>query len=282
MLQLTANLGDMFSIAAVASDSLKLTKPGRTPTLDMLGEIAKLGIDPHMMVVHGTILQKRGQLEEASKLFEKAMEMSGPIRSNEFIDFTLSGRIVQPWAAYGALKGDMGDHEAARKSLEIGALEYENAEALKVLAQGVGMSKDWGKFVEYMTKLAMTGDAQACFQLGSFYLKQFYQETEKGASRGILTHLASLLRLKDPGPRSLAIEWFRLAAEYGHSRGALLAAGLLREDQNFKEGVLYLDTAEEDKSCSKSAQSMRDCFLNPDVSIDLRSELPTKTYNAAA
>lgn len=280
MLMVSADLGSIFAVVALASDYLKLTTPGRSLALVHLEAYAKQQNDPQTMVAHGIVLRKRGQQEEAMKFFEKAMEMTEPAPSNPFIDFTLSGRIVQPWAAYGSLKGDMGDKEAARKALEIGALVYENVGAIKLFAQNLGSSEDRGKYVEYMTKLAMLGDEKACFQLGSFYLKQFYEETKNGASKGIFHRLASLLRLEDLGPRSLAIEWFRIAAEYGHSRSALLAAGLLREDQKFKEGVLYLDTAEQDQSCSESARSMRDCFLNLDVSIDLESELPTETYVA--
>lgn len=278
MVHRTCELGVPSSINFVATGSLKLTTPKRTEVLDKLEVNANRGDDPQAMVIHGTILQKRGQLKEASELFEKAMEISEPVPSMFIKEFTLHGRVVQPWAAYGAIKGNMGDQKAARKALEIGAQEYENVQALKLLGQSAGFSKDWDKYLECITKVAMTGDAEACFYLGSFYLKQHYEESKENASKGMLTRLASFLRLADQGPRSLALEWFRVAAEYGHPRSALIAAGLLREDRKFKEGVLYLDTAQQDKSCSESAKSMRYCFLDRDATIDLQSELPTKTY----
>lgn len=282
MINATAELGVPFSVIALASESLKLTTPGKTQALDMLEELAKMETHPQAMVVHGAVLQKRGKLKEALKFFEKAMEITEPIPSNAFVDFSLAGRIPHPWAAYGALKGQMQERDAAFKALETGAHEYESIEALWLIAQGAGQSKYWDKYVDYMTKLGMSGDPLASFQLGVFYLKQFYDETKRGAHPGVLTRLASFLGLTDSGLRPLAMEWLRIAAHYGHPRSALLIAGLLREDQKLKEGARYLDVAEKHKSCSESAKRMRDCFLDRDAVINLESELPKKAYDVTS
>ncbi|KAK2755783.1 hypothetical protein FQN54_005933 [Arachnomyces sp. PD_36] len=278
MLTQAAKLGDPLAVPAMSTEALKLANPRTTATLASLEKLAKSEHDARSMVMHGLILQKRGQMEEASALFKRAMELSYPIKSNTFLEHTMGGRIPQPWAAYGSIRGVMGDNEAAEKATEIGALEYENIDALGLLAYGAGVKKDWDKYVEYTTKIAMHRDIEAAFHLGVFYLKQFYEEEKANVPQGLLSRLSTFLRLSDLGKRSLALEWFRFAAEAEHPRAALLVAALLREDRQFKEGALFLGIAEQDPDCFETARKLRDCYLDRGTVIDIKAELPTGTY----
>ena len=273
---LTARADVPVAVCIIAIESLTLATPNRTKTLDKLESLAKKGDNPQVMVLHGLILQKRGQKEEALEWFERAYSISKPKPEKPFLDFTLGGVISPPWAVYGSLKGSMGDKETAQKALEIGALEYGSPEALGLIAKGAKMSKDWDKFIKYTTIVAMSGNPDACFQLGTYYIKQFIGKFDGGQEKpkGLFTRLASFLLPPDTREsRLLGMEWLRIAAAYGDTRSSVVLAILLREDGNYRDGYQYLRAAEGDERLSAMATELRSLYRDKEAVFDVEQFL---------
>jgi TPR repeat protein len=218
------------------------------------------------------VLQKRGHDDEALGFLEKAVAISQPKQLSPQLEFTMGGNVPYPWAKYGVSKGSTGDQETARRMLEIGALEYGNANAMRVLAGNAKISKDWEKFLKYITLSAMNSDPGACSELGFYYIEQFLQSGGKQEKpKGLFNRFVSDLLPVDFGgfqPRHIGMEWLRIASSYGENKSRLLLAILLREDGNYREGAAWLDEVE-DKEFPVVAKQMRRIYTDKDAVFDL-------------
>ncbi|PGH04149.1 hypothetical protein GX51_03656 [Blastomyces parvus] len=235
------------------------------------------------MVLYGRILHERyGRTEEALALWMKAMEISNPSRISLGSDsdedpYSVLG-IPQAWEMYAAVKISLGDIEGSRAAVEAGASQLDHPVAYQYLARIVGNEGQLEKYEEFMIKAAMDSNAEACHELGSFYLELHYS----GKGRDKSTKPS---RDKDPSPKDLvarkytnyelrqrAMDWFEIASTGGWGPSALILSCLLREEGNAHKGLRYLEIADDDEKSASKAKDIRHIYLHKTFELDVEKE----------
>ncbi|KAG5292622.1 hypothetical protein I7I48_04766 [Histoplasma ohiense] len=234
------------------------------------------------MVLYGRILHERyRRTEEALTLWKKAMEISIPHQTHagetDEDPYSVLG-IPQAWEMYAAVKSSQGDSEGSRAAVEAGAFLLDHPVAFQYLAKIVGNEGQLDKYEEYMTKAAMDCNAEACHDLGSFYLELHY--SGKGRDKSFTSS-----RGQDASPKDLvsgqytnselrqkAIDWFEIASTGGWGPSALIMACLLREEGNAHKGLRYLKIAEDDEKSASKAKDIRHIYLGKSFELNIERE----------
>ncbi|PGH29320.1 hypothetical protein GX50_07929 [[Emmonsia] crescens] len=253
----------------------------RTVLMDYLEEFAQRHL-LDAMVLYGRILHERHhRTGEALTLWRKAMEISVPLQAHagetDEDPYSVLG-IPQAWEMYAAVKAVEQDDEGRRAAVETGAFLLDHPVAFGYLAKIVGMEGQLDKYEEYMTKAAMDCDAEACHDLGRFYLELHY--SGKGRAKS-----PKLSKSQDASPKDLvagkytnyelrqkAIDWFEIASTGGWGPSALIMACLLREDGYAHKGLHYLNIAEDDEKSASKAKEIRHIYLGNTFELNIENE----------
>ncbi|KKZ60003.1 hypothetical protein EMCG_00845 [[Emmonsia] crescens] len=253
----------------------------RTVLMDYLEEFAQRHL-LDAMVLYGRILHERHhRTGEALTLWRKAMEISVPLQAHagetDEDPYSVLG-IPQAWEMYAAVKAVEQDDEGRRAAVETGAFLLDHPVAFGYLAKIVGMEGQLDKYEEYMTKAAMDCDAEACHDLGRFYLELHY--SGKGRAKS-----PKLSKSQDASPKDLvagkytnyelrqkAIDWLEIASTGGWGPSALIMACLLREDGYAHKGLHYLNIAEDDEKSASKAKEIRHIYLGNTFELNIENE----------
>lgn len=244
--------------------------------LKNLRTIAEEGKIPQAMVLRGKELEQKGHYEQAAGWYEKAMAASKPV-SDGSIDIFLRSKVPQPWEAYSSIKEMLGEHDEAKRAINIGVEKYETLSAYRQALPDVLDSGDFGKYETFLTKCAMAGDALSCHQLGNLYLTIYLARVASKGNNSKTSVDAQDLKFADKYPtpelRELAVEWYRIAAAAGQGKSALVLAGLFRQENKLDMGMEYLDLASQDPQCKKALVSLRKRWHDTEAKIDIRKDL---------
>ncbi|EQL35603.1 hypothetical protein BDFG_02808 [Blastomyces dermatitidis ATCC 26199] len=242
------------------------------------------------MVLYGRILHERyGRTEEALTLWTKAMEISVPNQTQVgHIDedpYSVLG-IPQAWEMYAAVKISQGDIQGSFEAVVAGASLLDHPVAYQYLAKMVGNEGHLDRYEEYMTKAAMDCNAEACHDLGSFYLELHYSGKRRDKppkpSGDKDTSPKDLVARKYTNDqlRQLAMDWFEVASTSGWGPSALIMSCLLREEGNAHKGLRYLEIAENDEKSASKAKEIRHIYLGKtfELNIEKEREIFTKQF----
>ncbi|PGH02497.1 hypothetical protein AJ79_07610 [Helicocarpus griseus UAMH5409] len=279
-----AEAKDPIALIYVLSRQINSGNLKSTVLIDHLAEVAQRQFYD-AMVLYGRVLhEKYNRTDEALLLWKKAMDTAEYIprgKSGRFYTNQFNLTISHAWEMYASVKAEQGDTKSALEAVKDGAFNLGDPEAFKILAKSVGSEGRLDEYEDYMTKAAMAADAEACHDLGSFYLELYYHGKYRGKAPSkrngesrkdqfckrytINRHL----RLK-------AMDWLDVACEGGWGPSALLMAALVREDGELDEGDGYLKVAEEDKKTAKRAKHMRPIYKDLGFQIFIDRELLDK------
>ncbi|ODH52933.1 hypothetical protein GX48_00801 [Paracoccidioides brasiliensis] len=259
----------------------------RTVLIDYLEYFAQRHL-VDAMVLYGQILHERhNRTEEALVLFTAAMEISVPTaRETDSLDqdlYSVLG-IPQAWEMYASVKATTGDKQGIREAVEMGAFKLDHPTAFKFLAKIVAEEGHLDKYEEYMTKAAMDCDAEACHELGSFYLELYYdgkgRDKPPGPSKGQDVCPKDLVARKYTNRELLqnAIDWLEIASTGGWGPSALIMATLLREEEKPHKGLRYLKIAEEDENSASRAKEVRLIYLDKTFKLNIEQEILSKQF----
>ncbi|KLJ08285.1 hypothetical protein EMPG_16285 [Blastomyces silverae] len=242
------------------------------------------------MVLYGRILHERyGRTEEALALWRKAMQISVPNQAHaghtDEDPYSVLG-IPQAWEMYAAVKISQGDIQGSSEAVAAGAFLLDHPVAYQYLARMVGNKGQLDHYEEYMTKAAMDYNAEACHELGSFYLDLHYSGKRRDKS-------PKPSRDKDTSPKDLvarkytndelrqtAMDWFEIASTGGWGPSALIMSCLLREEGKAHKGLRYLEIAENDEKSAFKAKEIRHIYLGKtfELNIEKEREIFTKPF----
>ncbi|EEH21255.1 hypothetical protein PABG_03486 [Paracoccidioides brasiliensis Pb03] len=259
----------------------------RTVLIDYLEYFAQRHL-VDAMVLYGQILHERhNRTEEALVLFTAAMEISVPTaRETDSLDedlYSVLG-IPQAWEMYASVKATTGDKQGIREAVEMGAFKLDHPTAFKFLAKIIAEEGHLDKYEEYMTKAAMDCDAEACHELGSFYLELYYdgkgRDNPPGPSKGQDVCPKDLVARKYTNRELLqnAIDWLEIASTGGWGPSALIMATLLREAEKPHKGLRYLKIAEEDENSASRAKEVRLIYLDKTFKLNIEQEILSKQF----
>ncbi|KAK2790098.1 hypothetical protein FQN51_002524 [Onygenales sp. PD_10] len=241
------------------------------------------------MVLHGMILQLKGQFQEAGDLYHEALVRIG--NSNTYRDQTYPNpfnlaKVPQAWEMYVALKCEMGDITAALDVLWHYALKLEHPAAFRLLATLAKQHKNLplADYEHYLIRAAMAADPIACCLLGQFYVEG-HIENVKNANGSPNSYFR-------PPPKSpeerfyrkyphnelldKAIDWYEIAINCGYKWAALPMAWIFREQGDLSEGMKYLDIAEKVEQCAHEAQQFRKVFDNWELEVPFNEYIVNK------
>ncbi|EFR03431.1 hypothetical protein MGYG_06428 [Nannizzia gypsea CBS 118893] len=227
--------------------------------------------DPLQVVINGQTLLDNGHLEHAAQRFKQAMDLSKPVEAPHSFDALFPTKVRHPWDAYGSLMATLGKHEEAKEAYTIGATVYDHPRAYKLLLSETLKSGDFVKYEEYLTKVAMGNDVAACYQLGNLYLTLHLMHGGRGEGEPAQNKDEMLLmsRYGKDDSQQLAAEWYEIAVAGGHTRAALVMAGLLRQLNKKEEGLKYLQIAEKSSDYSELAAKLRGSWHDAQFTVDL-------------
>ncbi|KAF2875056.1 hypothetical protein BDV95DRAFT_603829 [Massariosphaeria phaeospora] len=168
------------------------------------------------LTLQGQFLERKGQVEQARALYEKALEKCD---TKHELDEWETPRLA-PWNALGFLTMDNKDQKAqAKAAFEKGALEADDPVSYFHLASFEDpMSANW---LKYMTKAAASGDLEAMFRLACFYTKMAAEKDSVPRYGRVATMVAWLTLKGEARYFRHAQEWFMIAAYSGHKPSML-------------------------------------------------------------
>ncbi|KAF3483509.1 uncharacterized protein GIQ15_02833 [Arthroderma uncinatum] len=228
--------------------------------------------EPLQAVIIGQGLLDKGDLENAARRFKQAMDISKPVDKPESFDALFPTSVQQPWEAYGSVMQSLGQQDAAKEAYSVGATQYDNSRAYKLLLQDILQSGDLVKYEEYLTKVAMGNDIPACYQLGNLYLTLYLMKSDSKESKPGGDKEETLLesRYTKDESQKLAIEWYEIAVAGGHAQAALVMAGLLRQQNKREQGLRYLQIAEANPNYSERAAGLRGSWQDEQFTFDIK------------
>ncbi|OAX80084.1 hypothetical protein ACJ72_05587 [Emergomyces africanus] len=279
-----------FAVLYIVNQQFKTGTPlKRTVLMDYLEEFAQRHL-LDAMVLYGRILHERhGRTEEALTIWQKAMEISVPHQAHagetDEDPYSVLG-IPQAWEMYAAVTGVKGDSEGTRAAVATGAFLLDHPVAFQYLAKIVGNEGQLDKYEEYMTKAAMDCNAEACHDLGSFYLELHYdgkgRDKSPKPSKGEDVSPKDLIAAKYTNSelRHKSMDWLEIASAGGWGPSALIMACLLREEGNAHKGLHYLNIAENDEKSASKAKDIRHIYLGKsfELNIEREREIFTKQF----
>lgn len=241
MLSFTSKLNEPTAAYYLACELLRHSRilNSASPALTHLRNIALLGKDPRAMILHGEVLERRGEKGGALRMYQKAMDITGPSNSKGE-DLSMNGLIPSVWIAYGTLAAEMGNLKAARSALEKGAFEFDEPSAYYEVAERFTENKNSEEYRDYMMKAAQSGYHDASLRLGKYYIRRSIKLRIKSEKKG--DNRVDCQRHN----RDMAFEWLDVAANAGVGEAAVLIAVLAREDGQLEKGLDYLELARQD------------------------------------
>ncbi|EEP78423.1 predicted protein [Uncinocarpus reesii 1704] len=282
LLPKVAHAGEPMAILILSSRLLNSKADNEAWLLRKLEVLAQQAKIWPAMVLYGSILESKGQLQSAVNWYQKAVEvaeLSEPSETSNYLFSTSISRIRQPFEAYAELKLKLGEIDDAERAAELGALRYDRSQSFAILlATLLKTERGSDKIEEYLTKCAMgDGNMEARYHLGKIYLLwhlglerfEAISVPDEYLSRPILQKLLSVSsRYYSPNDFcNMAKEWFHLAITQGHVLSMLQMAFLLREENKNHEGTLYLDSVEEHPKYAQMVVKLRDIWDKSDVDV---------------
>ncbi|KAL4790788.1 hypothetical protein BDV19DRAFT_382067 [Aspergillus venezuelensis] len=237
--------------------------------------------DLQAMLIYAKYLGLLGDYKSAMSLICDTLRMIKPSFSepSPSEDLTLGDWLESPWELFLWLErksanenqtaaGSSENDESKIDVLRLGAIEYQDVNALRRYAQAMGHTHGIDSYEEYMGQAAAGGDKDACRQLANLYYLIYLgryprlgtsasknsriegheahhlvleQSRDKEASQGLIGKILSYF-----GPRpyheylSLAEEWYKVAFAKGCARSGDLLAQLYQNKGDIEKAEASL------------------------------------------
>ena len=272
-------------IVSEAFQNGSLTKPDIASPLQHLSTLAKADQNASAKLLLAQILESQGKVEKALAYYEQ-------ITTTVDKSAEVEGTLAQAWLALGRIKTSNKDLPGAEAAFRKAALECDDPTAYFYLARFCDPKSD--EYLLYNLKAASSGVKEAAHNLGDFYLQQskpnrstngvLKPEFENGKdatsepsetehlqldpssehSRGSIPKVI-LAALQEK--RSLAREWFNVAAFAGFAPSQVNLALLLRADGSFDEGMTWLKHAEKHPDFVAEVDRLKESWWKQDVDL---------------
>lgn len=232
--------------------------------------------DPVSMTLHARVLILRKQYNEALTLMEEVMGVIRPVttsRPSQDKHFPLD---MAPWQVYEDVNRKLGNDNAADKAIETAAREYQDPQALLTLAGRHMKDGDLENYEACMSKVASTGNADACRKLANFYYLTYLgryprrgeDATQKQQKKNWLSSIFGRM-LSPDDYLNLAREWYELACTHGSHDAALTMSLLLRLDGKFNLGKQYLEMAAQKPGLASAIRGYRVNWDNTELTMNV-------------
>ena len=261
-----------------------LAKPEfRLPRLHL--EMMAASESPAALCLHARVLELEGGNDrKALSMLENAVTTGGEKQEDEGLKAILG----EAWCAIARIQKKLGMEKQALEAMKTAALEYDQPSAYFALAkQSKQMGKEEGKHDEWLIKAAISGVAEAAFEVGKEYLQRLESSLERreDPAQGLTAistkapqiyrmirqqalkflqepeHVQSLFTPFADTARMYAVirEWFLLALQNSgpnHCNGArVYIAWLLSREGNFEGAQTWLEQFAEIASASTSEKT---------------------------
>ncbi|OQE26397.1 hypothetical protein PENSTE_c005G08743 [Penicillium steckii] len=204
-------------VVAVHRSIVKENVPARSTWTAEIERLAREEYPPAMLL-HATILGRRGEYDAAFKWLEKKIiPRISPTRQHEsmFANIQLREILDSPHRTLALLRashdeqfGSAESRQKADEAVRIAALEYNDPAALAEYASLMMNENNLDMYEECMCKAASGGNGKAALYLGNFYYLTYLGkyatrgERDSNQSRWPPTWMSRLLRLDDPARSS--------------------------------------------------------------------------------
>lgn len=183
---------------------------------------------------------------------------------------------MAPWQVYEDVNRKLGNDNAADKAIETAAREYQDPQALLTLAGRHMKDGDLENYEACMSKVASTGNADACRKLANFYyltylgryLRRGEDATQKQQKKNWLSSIFGRM-LSPDDYLNLAREWYELACTHGSHDAALTMSLLLRLDGKFNLGKQYLEMAAQKPGLASAIRGYRVNWDNTELTMNV-------------
>ncbi|EER28804.1 hypothetical protein CPC735_040680 [Coccidioides posadasii C735 delta SOWgp] len=276
-----AHAGNMLAIVSLGYKALSSsTINGQPWLLQKIEILAREGKAWEPMVLHGSILEAKGELPSAANWYQKAIEITKPLDNeiNYLSFFIPQGRFPLPLEAFANVQLKLDEIDKAEEAANLGALQYDSPRGYSLLLSALFKNESgWDHIEEYLTKCAMSHDVEACYRLGEIYrlwhlgLEKVEHAGfhDKFLSKKMLRGLLSVSsRYHSPTEYySMAKEWLELAAAQGHPLASLQMAVLLRDENKAGEALHYRELAGRHPKYAAVATELQEAWEISDADI---------------
>ncbi|KAL4955979.1 hypothetical protein BDW69DRAFT_159614 [Aspergillus filifer] len=295
------------------SEARELTQPGNSEYIARVKTLAtQTGAegdgqdnrDPQAMLIYAKYLGLLGDYKRAISLVCDVLRMIKPSFSepSPSEDLTLGHWLESPWELFLWLERESAneDQTAAGSSenngsnidaLRLGAIEYQDVNALRRYAQAMGHTHGIDRYEEYMGQAAAGGDKDACRHLANLYyliylgryprlgtsasknsrveqhevrLPALEQSRDAESSQGLIGKILSYF-----GPRpyheylSLAEEWYKVAFAKGCVRSGNLLGQMYQHKGDIEKAEATLEQLVElDTDAALETKEVREQRIN--------------------
>lgn len=258
------------------------TAPKQSIVLNTIEYLALQVRDPVSMTLHARVLILREQYNEALALMEEVMRVIRPVTTSRLSQDKHFPLDMAPWQVYEDVNRKLGNDAAADKAIEIAAGEYQDPQALFTLAGRHMKDGDLENYEACMSKVASTGNADACRKLANFYFltclgryprrgedtTQKQQEQQQQQKKSWISSFFGRMLSLD-GYLNLSREWYELACTHGSHDAALTMSLLLRLDGKFDLGKQYLEMAAQKPGLASAIRGYRVNWDNTELTMNV-------------
>lgn len=175
--------------------------------------------DANAMTLHGKFLELAGKSQEAKYFYEKALEKYDT-KIHVGYPHPMALPWLTPWMELVRLERSQKEpsQDTLKKALEFGALQADDPMAYYQLAMlQQERSPSW---LAYMSKTAASGNSEAMYKLGQFYLAVSKQPSSY-MEKGFKNALSFITNSRSKSYEDFAMEWFKAAALGGHKPASM-------------------------------------------------------------
>lgn len=274
-------------IVSEAVQNGTVAKPELINPLQRLSTLAKTDNNASAMILLAQILESQGKIDKAVTYYEQITNDKGKAdRSAAEVE----GTVAQAWLALGRIRSSNEDLQGAEAALKKAALEYDDPTAYFYLARFCDPKSN--EYLLYNLKAASSGVREAAHNLGDFYLQQSKRDQQTSSvlktksedttsepsettslqpvrsseiSQDLLPQKSQGLDLQEK--RTLAREWFNIAAYAGFAPSQVNLALLLRADGSFDEGMTWLKHAERHPDFVVEVDRLKESWWKKDLDL---------------
>jgi len=267
-----------------------LANPQLEEPLRRLSTLGKTNKNPSAMILLGQILERQGKADKALDFYEEVVNTKNDRYGGAEDE---DSNIAQAWLALGRIKAQGRDLAGAKAALKKAALEFDDPTAYFYMARFRDPKSD--DYLLYNLKAASSGISEAAHNLGIFYLQRSKSDQQTSSSidtrlddgrdatlgapqttsaqtlsstdsaKGLLRNTSNGMSLHET--RTMAYEWFAVAAEGGFAPSQVNLALLLRGDGLYDDGMAWLKHAEGHPNLGAEVERLKGKWWNKKVNL---------------